>query len=1160
MSPRNLLLSLTLFVFATTGLRAQGQVTGELQKWHRIQILFNGPQTSESASQNPFLNYRLNVLFTAPDGREFTVPGFFAADGNAAETSASSGNKWAVRFSPDQVGTWTYTASFRTGNQVAISLDPNAGSATGFDGASGSFQIGLSTKSAPDNRSKGRLEYVGERYLRFRENGTYFLKAGADSPENLLAYADFDNTVASKTWSPHLGDWQQGDADWKNGKGKALIGAVNYLASKGMNAFSFLTMSVIGDGKDVWPWVSTTHSGLDEPGGQDAANRLRYDISKLEQWEILFQHADSKGMFLHFKTQEEENDRLLDGGELGVQRKLYYRELVARFGHHLALNWNLGEENDLYNELGDTNNTRVKAYASYIKSLDPYDHHIVIHSYPNSQDDLYGPLLGDSDLTGPSLQIQINNIHRDVKRWVNDSKASGKQWVVTNDEQGDHTTGVAADASYSGDKGSRGDNRAEVRNKTLWGTLMAGGAGVEYYFGYQTGVTDLTAEDWRSRKTKWEDAKRALDFFNDHLPFWAMESRDHLISKSGSYCFAKTGEVYAVYIPSSGTESLNLSGVSGTYSVRWFNPRSGGSLKQGSVATISGGGVRNLGTAPSDTGADWVALVEKTSDSGGDGGGTGNCQADFEEQGGRVVIEAERLDLAQGWNTGNSFSGATGSGYIVWKGGNSFGSPGNGTISVSIEIHTPGTYRFEWRNRVGHGTNSTEANDSWVRFPDADDFYGEKNGNRVYPKGSGKSPNPAGASADGWFKVYLSGTTDWTWSTNTSDHNAHQVYAEFDSPGVYTLQISGRSNDHLIDRITLALAGQNATDLSLGETLCEGGSETVAVTGVTVVPDAATLLIGETLQFGATVLPADATDKSVSWSSSDPSVATVSGNGTVQALSEGQVEITATTSDGNFTHYALLTVEAADPPGDDPGDGGSGEDPGNDGGSGEDPGNDGGSGEDPGNDGGSGEDPNGDGNGEEPGDGAPQAAIQAVDVRQTEGRPMRFDFSLSQPASERIVLELAFVDITTGESDYVAPQTELVFEAGSQQASLEVQTISDLKTEEDESFQITVVRVISGQVALPDVLATGTILDDDRDMKVSPNPATSYSMVQMSNVQEGTYELEIYAASGHLMQRETVTADGSGIASVTLGGMAKGLYIVKLTGIDYSYTAKMLVK
>jgi len=43
---------------------------------------------------------------------------------------------------------------------------------------------------------------------------------------------------------------------------------------------------------------------------------------------------------------EAANENLHDDGTLGVERKLYYRELVARFGHHLAVFWNIGEEND----------------------------------------------------------------------------------------------------------------------------------------------------------------------------------------------------------------------------------------------------------------------------------------------------------------------------------------------------------------------------------------------------------------------------------------------------------------------------------------------------------------------------------------------------------------------------------------------------------------------------------------------------------------------------------------------------------------------------------------------------------------------------------------------------------------------------------------------
>jgi len=68
------------------------------------------------------------------------------------------------------------------------------------------------------------------------------------------------------------------------------------------------------------------------------------DVSRLEQWEIVLNHAQERGLFLHFKTQEAENQGLLDDGETGPQRKLDYRELIARFGHHLALNWNMGGE------------------------------------------------------------------------------------------------------------------------------------------------------------------------------------------------------------------------------------------------------------------------------------------------------------------------------------------------------------------------------------------------------------------------------------------------------------------------------------------------------------------------------------------------------------------------------------------------------------------------------------------------------------------------------------------------------------------------------------------------------------------------------------------------------------------------------------------------
>jgi hypothetical protein len=74
------------------------QIDGDLKLWHKINITLMGPQSSESGTPNPFRDYRLDVLFLGPSGQTYRVPGYYAADGNAAESGAVSGNKWRVCF------------------------------------------------------------------------------------------------------------------------------------------------------------------------------------------------------------------------------------------------------------------------------------------------------------------------------------------------------------------------------------------------------------------------------------------------------------------------------------------------------------------------------------------------------------------------------------------------------------------------------------------------------------------------------------------------------------------------------------------------------------------------------------------------------------------------------------------------------------------------------------------------------------------------------------------------------------------------------------------------------------------------------------------------------------------------------------------------------
>lgn len=85
--------------------------------------------------------------------------------------------------------------------------------------------------------------------------------------------------------------------------------------------------------------------------------------------------------------------------------------------------------------------------------------------------------------------------------------------------------------------------------------------------------------------------------------------------------------------------------------------------------------------------------------------------------------------------------------------------------------------------------------------------------------------------------------------------------------------------------------------------------EPVAVTGVSLNESSATIQTEGTLQLTATVTPSDATDKKVTWSSSNDSIAHVDSNWLVTAGSEaGNTTITVTTRDGGFTDTCDITV------------------------------------------------------------------------------------------------------------------------------------------------------------------------------------------------------------------------------------------------------------
>lgn len=94
--------------------------------------------------------------------------------------------------------------------------------------------------------------------------------------------------------------------------------------------------------------------------------------------------------------------------------------------------------------------------------------------------------------------------------------------------------------------------------------------------------------------------------------------------------------------------------------------------------------------------------------------------------------------------------------------------------------------------------------------------------------------------------------------------------------------------------------------------------EKIPATGVELNKPTLTIAVGDEVKLVANVLPADATDKRVTWESSDENVATVSATGAVTGVKDGTAKITVYTEDGDFSASCNVTVGAGSPDKPDP--------------------------------------------------------------------------------------------------------------------------------------------------------------------------------------------------------------------------------------------------
>ena len=518
------------------------KITGKPKVWHVQTLSLEGPMVKEERST--FTDYTLDVLFTHEGGDSKRVLGYFATTGMSENDGASEGNIWQAKFVPHKTGKWTYTYRLRQGDNLALEpLKAIDELSFQIDAGKGEFEITEVDKTFRLNGflGEGMLNDVNQRYLQFSGSKDYWLKTGAGSPENIFAYTDFDGTYDTggtnfpslgenqiHEFEPHLKNWREGDPTWGDGKGKALIGLMNYYAEVGVNNQYMVMMNYKGDGQDVFPYVDPTDPYV-------------FDVSKLMQWQIVFDYMDSKGIaknFLFLETENESYFEVVDGVEVGKDfadsRKLYYREMVARFGHSLGLVWNLGEEHGVVGNSGEepyrqpTSVEQRRQFAQYIRDLDPYDHAIVSHNWPDGEEEHYAALLGEPAFSGISLQAHHSYFEK-AHEWTQRSKEAGRPWVFMVDEPLGWEFGAQPDADV--------ETHKRAIEGVLWPSLMGGASGVDWYFGWQNNAptSDLSNEDQRTRHDLWVTSAKVRKFWESNFDLETLVATkiDHDIVMTG---------------------------------------------------------------------------------------------------------------------------------------------------------------------------------------------------------------------------------------------------------------------------------------------------------------------------------------------------------------------------------------------------------------------------------------------------------------------------------------------------------------------------------------------------------------------------------------------------------------------------------------------------
>jgi hypothetical protein len=498
----------------------------------KVEISLSGPESSGlDPDMNPFA-LQVDVILISPDGNSMTLPAFYDGDGQGG----LDGNVWKARLLPNQIGTWHYEVASEDS-----SLDRSSGSFEVFSNNTCNIEA-----ENEDLYCKGYLQHLGGYYLQF-QNGESWLKAGLDDPENFLGTA--------------FGDW------------KAKRDQIDELSRLGINSIYVITNNIDGDRKDTWPWYGGTES-------QAKANPDRFDVAKLQAWEDFFTYTQMKGIVLHFVF----ND---DSAWRGYDEYLYIREMIARFGHHPGMIWNVGEEaNEIFTDAEQFD------FAAMIRDLDPNAHPVTVHRKAP------WPFLGDQEFDSASIQVGDGGADFSRTNLV-DYNSIVREHRERSDQRG-HPIPIMIDETPRITEVNL-DVSTKFRTQVLYPIFLGGGNFELHYRDVYGQSGSVSIEDLEPLIMDMVRLRRFLE----QLPYPDMQPCNYLLAHQENLCFGEMGSVYVIYLPYGGAEEINLSGMDGIFEGTWIDPKNGNIFPADSY---EGGGLSAF-SAPD--GEDWVLFLMK---------------------------------------------------------------------------------------------------------------------------------------------------------------------------------------------------------------------------------------------------------------------------------------------------------------------------------------------------------------------------------------------------------------------------------------------------------------------------------------------------------------------------------------------------------------------